>query len=62
MRVATYLMVTVREVETGDVHARVEHLDQHLGVPAGWAQCANNFGLALVEINRLKDVLEADTS
>ena len=55
-------MVTVREVETGDVHARVEHLDQHLGVPAGWAQGANNFGLALVEINRLKDVLEADTS
>ena len=55
-------MVTVRKVETSDIHASVKHLDEHISVPAGWAQCADDFSLALVEIDLLKDVLESDAS
>jgi len=62
MNVATYSVITVREVEAGNVHASVEHLHEHLGVPASGSQGADDFGLALVEIDRLKDVLEANAT
>jgi hypothetical protein len=44
-------MIAVREVETGDIHAGIEHLDEHIGVPAGRAQGANDLGLALAEVD-----------
>ena len=59
---STYVVITVREVETGDVHASIKHLDEHVNVPAGWAQCADYLGFALVEIDLLKDVLESDVA
>jgi len=55
-------VVTVREVETRYIHASVEHFDEHLSVPASWSQSANDLGLALRELNLLKDVLEADAA
>ena len=55
-------MVTVREVQTSDVHASVEHLDEHVDVPAGRAQCANDLGFALAELDLLEDVLESDAA
>lgn len=55
-------MVTVREVETRYIHASVEHLDEHLGVPAGGSQSADDLGLAVLELDLLKDVLEADAT
>lgn len=55
-------MISVRKVETRYIHASVKHLDEHLGVPTGWAQGADDFGLALGELDLLKDVLEADTT
>ena len=59
---ATYLVVAVREVEPGHVHAGVKHLDEHIGLPAGWAEGANDFGLAKVEVDRLEDVVEPDAA
>ena len=53
-------MVTVREVETSNVHASVKHFNEHVNVPAGGAKGADNLGLALGEIDALKDVLELD--
>ena len=57
-----YLVITVREVETGDVHASVEHLDEHLSVPAGGSERADDLGLALAELDVLEDVLELDAA
>ena len=55
-------MITVREVKTGDVHAGIEHLHEHISVPAGRAERADDLGLALAEIDLLEDVLEADSA
>eukprot|EP00353_Schmidingerella_taraikaensis_P009232 CAMPEP_0185570060 /NCGR_PEP_ID=MMETSP0434-20130131/2503_1 /TAXON_ID=626734 ORGANISM="Favella taraikaensis, Strain Fe Narragansett Bay" /NCGR_SAMPLE_ID=MMETSP0434 /ASSEMBLY_ACC=CAM_ASM_000379 /LENGTH=108 /DNA_ID=CAMNT_0028185071 /DNA_START=13 /DNA_END=339 /DNA_ORIENTATION=- len=52
----------MREVETGDVHAGVEHFDKHIGVPAGRAEGTDDLGLALTEIDLLEDVLEANAA
>ena len=51
----------MREVEAGDVHAGVKHFDEHVSVPAGGSQSADNLSLALVQVDLLKDVLESDT-
>ena len=58
----TYNVVAVREIEARDVHASVEHLDEHVGVPAGRAKRADNLGLAVVEVNLLENVLEANVA
>jgi len=52
----------VGEVEPGDVHAGIEHLDEHLSVPAGGSKSANDLGLPLVEIDGLENVLESDAT
>ena len=58
----TYLVVSVGEVETGDVHAGVKHLHEHVHVPAGGSEGADNLRLALVHIDLLKDVLETNVA
>ena len=62
MIVSTYDVISVGEIETSDIHAGVEHLHEHLDIPAGGSEGANDLGLALVEINSLKDVLESDAT
>ena len=59
---ATYFVVTVREVETGDVHAGVEHADEHVGVPAGRADSADDLALAQIKVDRFEDVLETNVA
>ena len=59
---ATYLVVTVREVETGNVHASVQHFDEHFHLPAGWTKGADNFGLPRVGVDAFEDVLELDAT
>ena len=61
-RRATYNVITVGEVETGDVHASVEHLHEHISVPAGRAERADDLGLALAKVDLLEDVLEANSA
>lgn len=56
------LVVTMREVETGNIHASVEHLDKHVDVPAGRSECANDLGLAGLRIDGLENVVEADVA
>lgn len=58
----TYDVVSVREVKSGNVHASVEHLDEHVGVPAGGSEGANDLGLPLAKVDLLEDVLEADSA
>ena len=55
-------MVTVREVETGNVHASVQHFNEIFDIPAGWAKGADNFGLPRVGVDALEDVLEFDAT
>jgi len=55
-------MVSMREVETSDIHASIKHLDKHVYVPACGSQGADDFGLTLAELDLLKDVLEADAT
>ena len=55
-------MVSVGEVKSGDVHAGVEHLDEHVGVPAGGTERAHDLGLSLAKVDLLEDVLEADAT
>ena len=59
-RLAVGLVVTMGEVEAGNVHASVNHLDEHVNVPAGWAQGADDLGAALGDIDALEDVGELD--
>lgn len=59
---ATYNVITVGEVETSDVHASVEHLHEHISVPAGRSEGADDLGLALAKVDLLEDVLEADSA
>lgn len=54
-------MVTVGEVEAGNVHAGINHLDEHVDFPAGWAKSANDFGSALGNIDGFEDVGEFDS-
>ena len=59
---ATYNVITVGEVETSDVHASVEHLHEHISVPAGRAERADDLGLAMGKVDLLEDVLEANSA
>ena len=55
-------MVTVGEVQASNVHAGVKHLDEHVNVPAGGAKSADDLSLALVKVDLLEDVLEANVA
>ena len=55
-------MVAVRKVQASNVHAGVKHLDEHVNVPAGRAKSADDLGLTLVEVDLLKNVLEANVA
>jgi hypothetical protein len=52
----------MRKVETSDVHAGVEHLDEHVDVPAGGSERANNLGLTVLKLDLLENVLESDAT
>ena len=54
-------MITVGEVKASDVHAGVEHLNEHFNIPAGWAEGAHDLGLAEAKVNLLENVLELDS-
>ena len=49
-------MVTVGEVKTGDIHARIQHFDEIFNIPAGGTKGANDFGLSSVGVDALEDV------
>ena len=53
-------MITKAEVQSDNVHAGVKHLTHLLLIVARGAQRADNRSLTLVQIDLLKDVLEAD--
>ena len=53
-------MVSVGEVETGDIHACIEHLDQHVNIPAGGSESTNDLSLAHGKVDLLENVLELD--
>jgi hypothetical protein len=42
----TYFVVAVGEVQTADVHAGIEHFNEHVDIPAGRAKCADDFGFS----------------
>jgi len=58
---AVGLVVSVGEVEAADVHAGVEHLDEHVDVPAGGTEGADDLDLAEVGVDGLEDVAELDS-
>ena len=55
-------MVSVGKVQSGNVHAGIEHFDEIFDIPAGRAKGADNFGLPGVGIDTLEDVLELDAA
>jgi hypothetical protein len=57
---AVRLVVAVGEVETGDIHAGVDHLNEHLGGVAGGAERADDLGAAEAGIDGFEDVVELD--
>lgn len=54
------LVVTMGEVEAGDVHTGIDHLDELLNFVAGGSKSADDFGAAEVGVNGFKDVVELD--
>lgn len=60
--VTTYLVVSVGEVETGHVHASVQHFNEIFDIPTRWAKGANDFGLPCVGVDALEDVLELNAT
>ncbi len=53
-------MVTVREVETRDVHASIDHVDELINLIAGRAEGADDFGFAKFCVDGFEDVGELD--
>ena len=61
-------MVTVREVEAHNVHAGIEHLNEHVHVPAGRPKkskrllCvphgADDLRLSVLKVDRIKNLVE----
>ena len=56
----TYLVVSMGEIETGNIHASIDHPDEHVLLPTGRAQSANDLSLAMGQIDLLEDILELD--
>jgi hypothetical protein len=52
-------MVTVREVQTSDVHASVQHFDKVFDIPACGTERANDFGLTVVRVILREDLVKA---
>ena len=57
---ASHLVVAVREVEAGNVHAGINQLAEALLGPAGRPEGANDLGLADRVLLGAGDILEAD--
>mmetsp|Transcript_68685 Transcript_68685/g.196976 ORF Transcript_68685/g.196976 Transcript_68685/m.196976 type:complete len:582 (+) Transcript_68685:261-2006(+) len=55
---AVHLVVAVGEVEAGDVHASVNQLQQHVGLPAGRAHGADNLALAIEVVRSVAELRE----
>ena len=53
-------VVTVRKVKTCNIHACVNHFNEHVDIPAGWPESADDFGATFGDIDGLKDVGELD--
>ena len=60
--VTAYLVISVGEVETGHIHASVQHFDEIFDIPTRWAKGANDFGLPCVGVDALEDVIELDAT
>lgn len=43
-RLGMSLVVSVREVQSSNVHTSIEHLDEHLNIPAGWSKQIGRLG------------------
>jgi hypothetical protein len=57
----TYFVVSVGEVKSGDVHTGVEHLDEAVNIPAGRAEGADDFSLALLDISGIENGVKLDS-
>ena len=55
-------MISVGEVKTGNVHTGVEHLDEHVNIPAGWSKGADDLGLTHGKVDLLENVRELDAA
>lgn len=53
-------MVAVREIQTRDIHASINHPDEHVSLPAGRSEGNDNLSLTMGQVNLLKDALEVD--
>lgn len=57
---AVGLVVTVGEVETGNVHTSINHVDELLDLVASWSEGADDLGAAHLGLDALEDVVEFD--
>ena len=53
-------MIAVGEVKSGNIHACINHLNQHVNIPTGRAESGHDFCLSLTKLDLLKDALEFD--
>ena len=56
-----YFLVTLREVDTGNFHARI-HAFEIFDIPVGWAKGTDNFGPPCAAVDALKNILEFDAT
>lgn len=54
------LMVSMREIESCDIHSCVEHVHQLLLGGATWAKSADDLGLPLRHISGVQDLFQLD--
>lgn len=52
------LVVSMREVQSGNVKSSIEHLYKHFSVPAGWSESANDLGLSGFSLGFGEDLVE----
>jgi len=54
-------VISMGEVESGDIHAGVKHFDETVYIPAGGSKGANNFGFACLDIGGGKDAVKLNS-
>ena len=50
------------EVQASDVHTSIEHLDEHIDIPASGSEGANDLGFASSHIDGLEHLRKSDVS
>jgi hypothetical protein len=51
-------VISMREVESGDIHTGIKHFDETVDIPTGGSKGADDLGFALLNISGFEDAVK----